>query len=1046
MPVHHDAAVVGPVVESVIAQTLPTWELVLVLDRPDDATREVVARLAAGDRRVRVGTSQRDGVAAARNRGVELARGRYLVFWDADDVVPRTAAERLVGSLEASGSDLVVGAATVQELGRHRPPPWAAGTTPRRETAAGLHAAPYVSGNILIGAYAFRAAFWDDAGLRFDPGTDHGDLVVIARALRRARSVDAVTAVVHRACQRTDRSSLSRRAERERDRAGHVVRSIVGAVQELGSSPAAQVALHSAAVQGLVAPLVRASVTNGPDYWRVLSRGVAELSTLAGPHGWETVPVEERVLAWLCGRDLREATEELLMYVVENATGFPTGLVDGHPELDLAMLADISDKPPSLTALERSDLRFRNRLHAVRWEGPHLVVVGMAIVEYLSALVGCTTTVVLRRAGTGEVRRFATSVVEEPELEVNKWAARAHEDHSRGGFRCAVDVSELGGTDRSAAWEVEVELEAAGHTWCEPFQSRARGGSAGLLERTHHADVVVTPTWRDSGGLRIGLEPAGAPDEPARGLAEHGAGPRVVALEAQDGPGGPVVVLSLDGVEPGVEVALAGPRSGTPYAPCRAGAQDGSPATVRVTLPLTQDDWGVGRAVLPADVYRVSWRTPHAEGSIEPDVALWRDLPLLRRAGDLEVLVEVGPAGALRLRVRPVEWRTARSAYERRQMRDQVYPAAREGPLRRVAFFESFHGLAGGDNPGAICEAFARRGLDLDLAFSVDDRSVVLPAGARPVVRQSREYFELLGSAELLVVNASTPQFLRARPDQVVMQTWHGTPLKRIAHDRVSHDFNNWQHQRQISVAQRSWGLMLSQGEFCSGALRSAFRYDGTVLELGYPRNDVLTSPDAPRLRQQTRRRLGIPERAFVVLYAPTWRDDQRVGRVFEKVLYLDPHEVVAGIDDAVVLVRGHYNSMRAAEDEHDDGRVLDVTRYPDISHLYLAADALVTDYSSVFFDFAIVDKPMAFLAPDLVQYRDENRGFYLDYHDTVPGVVCDDTAAVVEVLRGEDREAARRAEFRRRFTPLDDGSASDRAVDALLARAAVTGTTSSYR
>ena len=80
------------------------------------------------------------------------------------------------------------------------------------------------------------------------------------------------------------------------------------------------------------------------------------------------------------------------------------------------------------------------------------------------------------------------------------------------------------------------------------------------------------------------------------------------------------------------------------------------------------------------------------------------------------------------------------------------------------------------------------------------------------------------------------------------------------------------------------------------------------------------------------------------------------------------------------MLVRGHYNSVLAAEDVDPDNRVIDVTRYPDIADLYVAADALVTDYSSVFFDFVLTDKPMVFLAPDLSQYRDENRGFYLDY------------------------------------------------------------------
>jgi CDP-glycerol glycerophosphotransferase len=188
------------------------------------------------------------------------------------------------------------------------------------------------------------------------------------------------------------------------------------------------------------------------------------------------------------------------------------------------------------------------------------------------------------------------------------------------------------------------------------------------------------------------------------------------------------------------------------------------------------------------------------------------------------------------------------------------------------------------------------------------------------------------------------------------------------------------------------------------------------------------------------RAHFGIPEDAKVVLYAPTWRDNLRVGRVFNKVLYLDPQEVVSSIEDCYLLVRGHYNSVGAPEDRSASERVLDVTRYPDIADLYLAADVLVTDYSSVFFDFVLTDKPMVFLAPDLEAYRDDNRGFYLDYHDTVPGPICLTTGEVVEAILGPDDHVAARKRFREKFTPLDDGSAAARVVDGILASHPLTG------
>ena len=171
------------------------------------------------------------------------------------------------------------------------------------------------------------------------------------------------------------------------------------------------------------------------------------------------------------------------------------------------------------------------------------------------------------------------------------------------------------------------------------------------------------------------------------------------------------------------------------------------------------------------------------------------------------------------------------------------------------------------------------------------------------------------------------------------------------------------------------------------------------------------------------------------MLYAPTWRDNLRVGRVFNKVLYLDPLEVV--VLDRGLLPTGarplQLGRRRRGTSTRSD-RVLDVTRYPDIADLYLAADVLVTDYSSVFFDFVLTDKPMVFLAPDLEAYRDDNRGFYLDYHETVPGPICLTTAEVVEAIAARTPTLGPAQRSASEFAPLDDGSAAARVVDGILA------------
>ena len=151
------------------------------------------------------------------------------------------------------------------------------------------------------------------------------------------------------------------------------------------------------------------------------------------------------------------------------------------------------------------------------------------------------------------------------------------------------------------------------------------------------------------------------------------------------------------------------------------------------------------------------------------------------------------------------------------------------------------------------------------------------------------------------------------------------------------------------------------------------------------------------------------------------------------KPLFLDPAEVVAAMPDVVVLIHGHYNASRQPDAFTDQPRIVDVTRYPDIADLYLAADSLVTDYSSVMFDFALTDKPMVLLTPDLDQYRDVERGFYFDIESEPPGPMVDTTDGVLASLVDPDRYAGARARFRERFCPFDDGNASARACDHLL-------------
>ena len=255
----------------------------------------------------------------------------------------------------------------------------------------------------------------------------------------------------------------------------------------------------------------------------------------------------------------------------------------------------------------------------------------------------------------------------------------------------------------------------------------------------------------------------------------------------------------------------------------------------------------------------------------------------------------------------------------------------------------------------------------------------------------------------LLVSNDIISKHLVKGPRVHYLQTWHGTPLKVIGHDEKMPAYDNAKDLARQDRDVRKWDALLSSGPECTAMFRSAFRFDGEVLEVGYPRNDVLRSAEAPSIRERVRRDLGLEESATAVLYAPTWRDDvQRPDGTFGDPGGLDVDGFTAATgEDTVVLMRMHsVVSTRRSEDA--TGRVLDVSDHPDIAELYLAADVLVSDYSSAIYDFAVTGKPIVLFAYDLEHYRDGIRGMYLDYEEWAPGPIVttvDELAATVTAV-----------------------------------------------
>ena len=537
----------------------------------------------------------------------------------------------------------------------------------------------------------------------------------------------------------------------------------------------------------------------------------------------------------------------------------------------------------------------------------------------------------------------------------------------------------------------------------------------------------------------------GGPDGAAGAYVRRGAGqrarlgprrPAVLVTGVDADPGDPEALLlrgrSLGAA--GLRLALVSDRAaGVPTTELPAG-------DFTVRLPVVREAWSLDPTGLPTGRYSLRLLGPDGpldRATVQVTTGLRATAPVDLQVGDQPLRIGVTGGWNLLVVSAPLPPATA-AAREQQRLREE-YAAARTRPRLPVALLETFKGKMAGDSPAAIARELLTREGAPEPVFSIDDHSVAAPPGIRTVVRFSPEWYDLLARAAYLVNNDNFPWFFAKAPGQVYLQTWHGTPLKRIAKDIDDPQLIPVAYMKTMDAEAATWDYLLSPSPYASAILPGAFGYAGPLLELGYPRNDALLVADRDRVRAEVRERLGIDPDGRVVLYAPTWRD------VDAKVLHLDPARVLEEVPDVTLLVRGHVNTAESgAVGPAARGRLRDVTLYPDINDLFLASDVLVTDYSSVMFDFALLDRPQVFLVPDLDEYRGEVRGFYVDLAEVAPGpLVADDDALIAHLRKGPEadepyREA--RARFRDRFAPWDDGHAAARVVDRVFGPAAGPG------
>ncbi|MFG6137170.1 bifunctional glycosyltransferase/CDP-glycerol:glycerophosphate glycerophosphotransferase [Halomonas sp. B23F22_10] len=334
-------------------------------------------------------------------------------------------------------------------------------------------------------------------------------------------------------------------------------------------------------------------------------------------------------------------------------------------------------------------------------------------------------------------------------------------------------------------------------------------------------------------------------------------------------------------------------------------------------------------------------------------------------------------------------------------------------------------------NPRAIADGL-RKKRDFEIVWSLSGKAKVssgIPDGLRTVRKGSLAFVYTLARAKYLINNANFPTEYSKRQGQVFVQTKHGTPLKSMGLDirKKNPKAMNWS---DFAERCRRWDYVLSSNSYSSSVWRKGFPYSYKILEVGYPRNDVFFTTSPERI-VELKKELGVPLDKKVALYAPTFRDGDRGKGIESGQSMFDPASICSALgEDYVLLIRSHYFN---ASGGFWSSSIIDVSDFPCTNDVLLISDLLITDYSSIMFDYACLQRPIILYQYDLEEYS-ESRGIYIDLHEVPPGPIVDNQRDLLEVLREkvyESAESKKKLEvFGKKFCPWEDGRATDRVID----------------
>lgn len=1063
VPAHNAQRWIATLIHSIQSQDIKSVEIIVVDDNSTDRSRAIVRSLGMWDKRIRVIHGEGRGPGAARNLGIKHAKGKYLTFADADDLVLPGAYKEMLETLENSGSDFATGGYL-----RHR---GSAVTTPsivqrihaKKRIGATVESFPQIIEEPVLWNKIFRRRFWDEYVGPMPEDMNYEDQPPIVSAVIEARAFDVLKRPVYSwriSDEGASRSGGKARLEDIQDR-NRLVR-LMWTQAESASESFKRALVKTWAERDV--PMYVQYVTSkaSDDSYRAEMRSFASfvLSKAQEVSGsLDNVPFKQRATLWVFATRDYPDTDGFRGLILEQNSSF---VLDS--ESKGLLFPDLVDWeiPEFISSLRPADLQSKMIIRRA------FLMDGVLAIEFAAIIPGLDPADVLFTSAVleNDTQQVNGVLQRAPADWVNAEVQHAYIDYSSSAYVLKVDAEKLLESQlvtcviSGIAAGRDIDAELGNPEAFQPFivEDKGDGDRAIVISSspTAHGHIVkvclVDGKAKSIGKVRSRLPLGGKIDfeivgeVPQLQLRARNR-KHVLKLESNKDnttasarlPLFPQRILgsrqewALHGASDSFVVSEDSSANSSGLVYVRPTAT-GSPQLVQTWHPVF-----IHRIVNDGDQLRICGTATHPS---RPTIWLisknqsivgqmhWNDRNFeavfrtseLRAAsyfirhsqwaknrftrlnciyqadeGKLNLYV-MGSVRSVKLRQRS-NGAVVLDVFQSERAAESTHYGTRSttgvaaSDLVRGIYFETFSGKTTADNPGAIFDFVRQHNFDVPLWFGIRDSTVKAPDGAIPVLVGSDEWFDILSHARVIVSNDNFPQWFCKNPGQKWLQTWHGTPIKRLVLD-AHPSYIGLGYRRLMLRQAQQWDLLLGQNEFGAQRIAGSVKYQGEIRIGEYPRNSRLATSllNVEAIKEE----IGIPENKKVILYAPTWR--------YSHSQIAFPAAELAAENDAVVLVRGHH--MRGIK--YKGKNVIDVTSQKYVEELMAVSDVLVSDYSSIFFDFALTGKPAVIYAPDLEAYRNEERGFYGRWpEDSVWPATFNVDALMSEIKRALDSSEA---------------------------------------